>query len=99
MSKQDDGYGEWAHPLFLAVQTDRATNEAARRACERLAAVVMRAAHREAKARKAWHDDPVGDPAGYAAAQQPAEVQFPRELRQRIARELLDYWQAEGGVA
>lgn len=99
MSKQSDEYGEWAHPLFLAIQSDRATHEAARRACERLAVVVGRAAERLAAANAEWHDDPAGDPVGHAKMHASAEVQYPPDVRQRIARELLDYMQLEGGVA
>lgn len=90
-----NGYAPWTHPLFLRIQTDRTLSDRAMSNIAALFRTVDTAAAFLAKERADWHDDPEGDPEGYAECHKPAAEAFPEALRLHVVNELLDYYLEE----
>lgn len=80
---------EAADALELYITTsDRRTLDAFDFAFRHASHAVDNAAHALAKARADWHDDPEGDPEGYAKYHTPADEQFNAEARAAVVVEL-----------
>ena len=82
---------EAAESLELYITcSDKRTLDAADFAFRHLSAAVDNAARVLAKARADWHDDPEGDPEGYAEHHAPWAEQFDPEARAAVVVALLE---------
>ena len=79
--------------LFLNVQNERSDYDSLIHHVKMLRALVDRAASRCAKENAAWHDDPTSE--DHAEYHSPADVQFPRELRDQAVKDLVDFYLGE----
>lgn len=74
--------------LELLVENDSKLQDRFRKLLEGLLSVVDTAAECGAKANSKWHDDP--DAVDHEAYHAPASVQFPREIRLRALKQLIE---------
>lgn len=79
-----------AESLDLFIANDKPIHDSIVFAVKHLRSTVDRAAEKLAKANAEWHDDPDAD--DHAAWHAPADVQFPREVRDEVIRDLVGYW-------
>ena len=82
-----------ADDLVLFVNNDRRLYERVVSGVRSLIATLDRAAEAKAKANAHWHDDPEAE--DHAEYHAPADVQFPRLVRDQAIRELVDYYLRE----
>jgi hypothetical protein len=82
-----------AENLVLSAMNDRPTHDAIVSAIERLRSTMDRCAARAARANAEWHDDPQAD--DHADYHAPADVQYPRDVRDEAIRELVAHYLCE----
>lgn len=82
-----------AETLVIAANNDKRTYDAIVFAVRHLRSAIDQTAVRVAKENAEWHDDPNAD--DHAEFHAPADVQFPREIRDEAIKDLVAYYLAE----
>lgn len=81
-----------AESLELYTVNDKPTHDSIVFALRYMRHVIDRAAEAVAKANAYWHDDPEGDPEGYASHHAAPDKQFPRAVRDEAVINLVKYY-------
>lgn len=82
-----------AEALFTAAVNEKAEYDAILFAVRHLRQTIDRTAKRVAKENADWHDDPQAE--DHAAFHAPADVQFPRAMRDEAIRDLVAHYLGE----
>jgi hypothetical protein len=82
-----------AEALELAANNEKREYDSIVHAVKTLRRTIDRTAERVAKANAAWHDDPEAE--DHAEFHAPADVQFPRAMRDEAIRSLVAYYLRE----